>query len=450
MDLRFHFSKGRVQIRPDQLRLEENTQGANNGKYSVLFEVDDMPSMPRIEPFLINIMFCDDTGRQQELCEIQNNISINKRQKKNIEKELDDKDKEVGQQNTKYRRVREKERDIIRKLENLNEKNDLTERQRIENKIKEYEQKLNELNAKESDRRFRGQEIASAPEITGVVGKIAHLAYIQDEGLARTVSWLLRDHMNCIVVESAQIAEQLAENNGVNSTLILDLITSDLPDFFTPLHHSRANCQGFQFNGTIGWLRNQLKMNETYNSKQMQKVFTSLLVDTLFTSDLQKAKLYRKTYEQRIRSRCPTIVTKDGYILFENAIIESVPKDENFVWFQSPPNRDLVRTQMIYDSLNQLLTVYNERVQEYDKLTQLEEEFNRLKTENMRRISDLNKTIGDDTQLFANISQTPLEMLDEDSNHSHYDRDSSDDYKRRRSYSSCSPSQSRERKRLRH
>ena len=163
MCLHFPITKGSVVIREDELRLGENTRGVSNTPYLVEFkanlrtEVLDSRQEPiLIEPFLINIMFCDDTERQQQLNEIQTNLSFYRNQRQDIEKELENKRKKFRDQDRKYIKVREREKTLHNKLYALNEKCDLSDAQKIENKIKEYEQKAN---AKQHT--FRGQPIDS-------------------------------------------------------------------------------------------------------------------------------------------------------------------------------------------------------------------------------------------------------------------------------------------------
>ena len=448
--LRFPIRKGRVVIREDQLRLRENTPGISNTRYIVElrahFESSALNDRYQLEPFLINIMFTNDTQRQQQLNEIQTNISICQNQRDDIRKELEEKDKECRDQNRKLRRVKDKERDIIYKLTALRETSDLSDGTKIANKLKENEQKLNQLKAKQSGRTVRGKHIESAPQTEGVIGKIADLAFIVDEGYAKSISWFLRNHMNTIVVQNAQTAERLSDEYGIESTLSLDSITDRLPNFHAHLPHEGPN--GFRFYLTIGWVRSLLRFNETSSEVQvLEKVFTSVLGDTLFTTDLQKSKQYRKQFDIKL-GICPTIVAKDG-ILYENGIIELIPKDDNFVWFQSPPDRDYIRVQKIFDFLKELSEVHNEKVEEFNKYEKLDNELKSLKREREQQLSELDQTIHERTTEFAEISQTPLELLDEDSNHSNRSY-STDGYKRRRSYDDRSRSPSRERKRSRH
>ena len=184
------------------------------------------------------------------------------------------------------------------------------------------------------------------------------------------------------------------------------MIKDKLPRFNETLLHHRAH--GFTPYCTIGWVRSLLQLNETLSEKKdLENVFTAILEDTLSTTDLQKAKQYRIQLHERFGAY-KTIVTKDG-ILYENGIIEMIPKDDNFVWFQSPPDRDYIRVQKIFDLLNELFVVYNERIEEYTKTEKLDEELKFLKTEKERELKRLEQTIHENTILFSELSHTPLD-----------------------------------------
>ena len=208
----FPIKNGRVVIRKDQLRLRENTPGKSDEHYIVElraeFENLELNKIYELEAFLIKIIFTEDTERLQQLNEIQSNISFESNQRNDIQKELDDKKKELELQRSKYIRVRNKEKDIIYKLTALRETSDLSDGTKIANKLKEIDQKLNQLKAKQSGRTVRGKHIESAPQTEGVIGKIADLAFIVDEGYAKSISCFLGKHMNTIVVKNKQIAQQ--------------------------------------------------------------------------------------------------------------------------------------------------------------------------------------------------------------------------------------------------
>ena len=432
--------------------MKEYTQGQSNTPYIVEM-TRDLKQSPII-PFQIKIMFCDDTQRQQQLNEIQNNISVYQSQRDGLQKQIDDKKEVICEQNLKFNRIRRRETTLIYTLEKNNEKTDLNDAQKIEQKCNEYEKQLNLLNAKQSECRFRGIQIASPPDIEGVIGKLAQIVYIQDEGLARSVSWFLRDHMECVVVKTAQIAEQLSEEEDIQSTLSLDSISEEIMRlaFLGPLPQDKTDrSHQFRVNYSMSFLRTNFKFNASlHNIDDLETVLISILGDTLYIPDLQKAKSYRKTFEEKIRKKCPTIVSKDG-ILHESGITETLPKGRDFVCFQSPPDREYVRVQKVWETLKNLSPLYKQRVEEYKKLDVLEQQLIDLKEEKEQQIKDLDQTIRESKAKFADISHTDLNLMDDDSNHSHHSggRRLSGDHYRRKSYRSRSRSQSREPKRLR-
>ncbi|CAG2183301.1 unnamed protein product, partial [Oppiella nova] len=63
--LEFPIRRGKVCLKESELQLKERTRGVNNGKYLIELKARLNGCQTRIKSFYINIMFCDDSRRQE-------------------------------------------------------------------------------------------------------------------------------------------------------------------------------------------------------------------------------------------------------------------------------------------------------------------------------------------------------------------------------------------------
>ncbi|CAG2161629.1 unnamed protein product [Oppiella nova] len=298
--------------------------------YTSRLEID-IPAIGWREQVLIDLQ-CDRSTRPTE-------ISIGFLVSNAI-KQLDD-----------YRVLCQREKHIVDKLQELGEDiSDHNDEPNVERKLNNYKKLFVELKNEDRIRAIRGKGTPTAPKWEGVLGRVVHLAYVEDPELAKSISWFLRDHMTCIVTTTSELAQKVCEElSGVQQTLPLDCIPDH--ELYSPHLPSNPSI-------SVKFATNYLKFNQEF--QELDKVFAAILGNTLIIDDMEVAKRYRQLVIRDIR--CPTIITKTG-ILYESGIIDScLPTD--IVMFQSPPNPDLIRVETVIELLKRFLFLRRKRVSE--------------------------------------------------------------------------------------
>uniref|UniRef100_A0A2I2ZYR5 Structural maintenance of chromosomes flexible hinge domain-containing protein 1 n=1 Tax=Gorilla gorilla gorilla TaxID=9595 RepID=A0A2I2ZYR5_GORGO len=143
-----------------------------------------------------------------------------------------------------------------------------------------------------------------------VLGKIAHLAQIEDDRAAMVISWHLASDMDCVVTLTTDAARRIYdETQGRQQVLPLDSIyKKTLPDWKRPLPHFRNGKLYFKPIGDPVFARDLLTFPD--NIEHCETVFGMLLGDTIILDNLDAANHYRKEVVKI--THCPTLLTRDG------------------------------------------------------------------------------------------------------------------------------------------
>ncbi|KAF6089411.1 structural maintenance of chromosomes flexible hinge domain containing 1 [Phyllostomus discolor] len=143
-----------------------------------------------------------------------------------------------------------------------------------------------------------------------VLGKIAHLAQIEDDRAAMVISWHLASDMDCVVTLTTDAARRIYdETQGRQQVLPLDSIyRKTLPDWKRPLPHYRNGKLYFKPTGDPVFARDLLTFPD--NIEHCETVFGMLLGDTIILDNLDAANHYRKEVVKI--THCPTLLTRDG------------------------------------------------------------------------------------------------------------------------------------------
>uniref|UniRef100_A0A2R9BQB7 Structural maintenance of chromosomes flexible hinge domain containing 1 n=1 Tax=Pan paniscus TaxID=9597 RepID=A0A2R9BQB7_PANPA len=143
-----------------------------------------------------------------------------------------------------------------------------------------------------------------------VLGKIAHLAQIEDDRAAMVISWHLASDMDCVVTLTTDAARRIYdETQGRQQVLPLDSIyKKTLPDWKRPLPHFRNGKLYFKPIGDPVFARDLLTFPD--NVEHCETVFGMLLGDTIILDNLDAANHYRKEVVKI--THCPTLLTRDG------------------------------------------------------------------------------------------------------------------------------------------
>uniref|UniRef100_A0A8C7KJ76 Structural maintenance of chromosomes flexible hinge domain containing 1 n=1 Tax=Oncorhynchus kisutch TaxID=8019 RepID=A0A8C7KJ76_ONCKI len=144
-----------------------------------------------------------------------------------------------------------------------------------------------------------------------VLGKIGHLALVEDDDVATVISWHLLGDIDCVVTMTTVAARKIYDDTqGKQQVMPLDTVfwrKNSIWDL--PLPHIRNGQDSFRPIGNPVFARDLLIFPE--NAENCHIVFGNLLGDTILTDDLDSANHYRKGVVQS-KVPCPTLLTRQG------------------------------------------------------------------------------------------------------------------------------------------
>uniref|UniRef100_A0A4W5NW33 SMC hinge domain-containing protein n=1 Tax=Hucho hucho TaxID=62062 RepID=A0A4W5NW33_9TELE len=157
------------------------------------------------------------------------------------------------------------------------------------------------------------QRVCSMPDpfrgTPDVLGKIGHLALVEDDDVATVISWHLLGDMDCVVTMTTVAARKIYDDTqGRQQVMPLDTVFWR-NNSSRPLPHIRNGQASFHPIGNPVFARDLLILQE--NAEGCQMVFGNLLGDTILMDDLDSANHYRKGVVQS-RISCPTLLTRQG------------------------------------------------------------------------------------------------------------------------------------------
>lgn len=141
-----------------------------------------------------------------------------------------------------------------------------------------------------------------------VLGKIGHLAQVEDDDVAKVISWHILGDMDCVVTETTDAAMKIySDTNGRQQVIPLETVFWKPNN--RPLPHIRNGSPLFPPPGNPVFVKDLLIFPQ--HAESCNKVFTSLLGDTILVDDLDSANDYRRGVVQN-KTQCPTILTRQG------------------------------------------------------------------------------------------------------------------------------------------
>ncbi|XP_016099444.1 structural maintenance of chromosomes flexible hinge domain-containing protein 1 [Sinocyclocheilus grahami] len=124
-----------------------------------------------------------------------------------------------------------------------------------------------------------------------VLGKVGHLAQVEDDDAAKVISWHILGDMDCVVTETTSAAKRIFDDTqGRQQVIPLETVFWRPND--RPLPHIRNGMFLFQPIGNPVFVKDILIFPEHVES--CNKVFASLLGDTILIDDLDSANDYRR------------------------------------------------------------------------------------------------------------------------------------------------------------
>ncbi|OXB71453.1 UNVERIFIED_CONTAM: hypothetical protein H355_016473, partial [Colinus virginianus] len=301
----FPFDRGSAQI---NLVLAENSPGRDSTEYILVFE-PDLPGLKTpLEPYRLSFMFYNDFKKQQQMA--------------TLTRERDQLSQSIGV----YRNWFDTTNQLVNEMK-CQVKQAETRETHLKNELRKHQIELPQTNTLQYvdsliKKKMLDQEgLMKQPRRTctlpnypkgnqDILGKIAHLAQIEDNEAAKVISWHLASDMDCVVTLTTEAARSIFdETQGRQQVLPLDSIyKKTLPDWNRPLPHLRNGKTYFTPVGNPVFARDLLTFPD--NVEHCQTVFGMLLGDTIIIDNLDAANHYRKEVVKI--THCPTLLTREG------------------------------------------------------------------------------------------------------------------------------------------
>ncbi|XP_020384774.2 structural maintenance of chromosomes flexible hinge domain-containing protein 1 [Rhincodon typus] len=306
--LEFELNQGSSVV--SNLVLAENCPGRDSTEYMLIFEPTiSKPVKPSpLPPYILSFMFYNDFKKQQQMTTLtkeKDQLSLSIIAYRSL---FDTTNQLISEMKCQAHEATAKETHLRNELRK--QKIDIAE----VSTVQDIDAVLKQMKI-ERDRILKlPRRTCSLSNYTrssaDVLGKIAHLAMIEDDEVARVVSWHMASDMDCVVTLTTDAARRIFdESQGRQQVLPLDSIyRKNLPDAKRPLPHMRNGKCHFKPEGNPIFARELLIFPE--NVEQCHTVFGMLLGDTIILDDLNAANQYRKEVVKI--THCPTLLTRDG------------------------------------------------------------------------------------------------------------------------------------------
>lgn len=143
--------------------------------------------------------------------------------------------------------------------------------------------------------------------ILDVLGKVGHLAFVEDDAEAWVISWHIRGDMNCVITKTTEAARRIYDmTHGNQEVMSIDGINEYCKRPLQPLPHISKH---FAPVGNPVYAVDVLKFPQ--HQAQCEILFKNLLANTILIEDLDSANTYRQLAVKN-KVACPTILTRDG------------------------------------------------------------------------------------------------------------------------------------------
>uniref|UniRef100_A0A8C7KNM4 Structural maintenance of chromosomes flexible hinge domain containing 1 n=1 Tax=Oncorhynchus kisutch TaxID=8019 RepID=A0A8C7KNM4_ONCKI len=298
--LQFSLANGEAQI--TNLFIMENSPGQDGNEYVLLFR----PSVPGYGPknplaaFELPFRFYNDVENRKQMSELTKKKDQLK-QTVDIYRSLFDTNRQlITELSNQVRNATNKESHLKSELG----KNGMAVAQLSSVSIGLYPL-IGQKTADAEKMKLQTRRVCAMPDPfrgnLDVLGKIGHLALVEDDDVATVISWHLLGDIDCVVTMTTVAARKIYDDTqGKQQVMPLDTV---------PLPHIRNGQDSFRPIGNPVFARDLLIFPE--NAENCHIVFGNLLGDTILTDDLDSANHYRKGVVQS-KVPCPTLLTRQG------------------------------------------------------------------------------------------------------------------------------------------
>ncbi|XP_024248780.1 structural maintenance of chromosomes flexible hinge domain-containing protein 1 [Oncorhynchus tshawytscha] len=305
--LQFSLANGEAQI--TNLFIMENSPGQDGNEYVLLFR----PSVPGYGPknplaaFELPFRFYNDVENRKQMSELT-------KKKDQLKQTVDI-----------YRSLFDTNRQLITELSNQ-VRNATNKESHLKSELGKNGMAVAQLSSIPAIDKVIGQKTADAEKMKlqtrrvcampdpfrgnlDVLGKIGHLALVEDDDVATVISWHLLGDIDCVVTMTTVAARKIYDDTqGKQQVMPLDTVFWR-KNSSRPLPHIRNGRDSFRPIGNPVFARDLLIFPE--NAENCHIVFGNLLGDTILTDDLDSANHYRKGVVQS-KVPCPTLLTRQG------------------------------------------------------------------------------------------------------------------------------------------
>uniref|UniRef100_A0A8C3XX76 Structural maintenance of chromosomes flexible hinge domain containing 1 n=1 Tax=Chelydra serpentina TaxID=8475 RepID=A0A8C3XX76_CHESE len=304
--IEFPFNRGSAEI--VNLVLAENSPGKDSTEYILEFEAD-LPALAKpLEPYRLSFMFYNDFKKQQRMA--------------TLTRERDELSKSIAV----YRNMFDTTEQLVTEMKYQVQEAE-TRQSHLKNELKKHQIDIPQTNIFQyvdsliKQKMLEQEGVKKSPRRSctlsnyskdnqDILGKIAHLAQIEDDKAAKVISWHMASDMDCVVTLTTAAARRIFdETQGRQQVLPLDSVyKKTLPDWNRTLPHLRNGRNHFRPIGNPVFARDLLTFPE--NVEHCQIVFGMLLGDTIIIDNLDAANHYRKEVVKI--THCPTLLTREG------------------------------------------------------------------------------------------------------------------------------------------
>ncbi|KAL2085320.1 hypothetical protein ACEWY4_018640 [Coilia grayii] len=284
-----------------ELALAENSPGRDGTEYILVFEADIL----ELTPFELPFRFYNDVENQRQMSALSQkkdrlSLSID------VYNSLFDTNKQlITELKGRLQLAEGKEKQLKAELHKKGLASSLRDMSEIDALISQRKAEMEQI--KRQPRR-----VCSIPDpfrtSPDVLGKVAHLAKVEDDDAAKVISWHLLGDMDCVVTVTTVAARKIYDDTQGRQQ-VMPLETVFWKSNTRPLPHIRNGMNIFVPLGNPVFARDLLIYQQYADKCQM--VFGSLLGDTILINDLDSANHYRKGVVQS-KIQCPTLLTRQG------------------------------------------------------------------------------------------------------------------------------------------
>ncbi|CAN7988256.1 unnamed protein product [Ixodes hexagonus] len=286
------------------LQIQENTEGVDGFQYILRFT----PSLPKsqvktaLPHYEVPFLFYNDASKQEEMAKLTKKRTELLKQLQTFEDLFQTTENIYTELEAVIRDAQTEESKFRGELRRIGfNSNSIREEQHVAPAVKSCEAQRQALDNKNK----RTYMSAAYPEEPDVLGKIGHLAWVEEDDVAAVLSWHMRGDIDCVVTNTMEKAKDVyRKTNGKQQVVAVDSINRRnlsklLPHMrnksFTPTGNPKFALDYFMFR----------KDPETCRT-----VFANFIGDTIVLDTLDDATKYRT--EVTKFSACPTLLAKTG------------------------------------------------------------------------------------------------------------------------------------------